>query len=82
LSLLIAAVDADAVQQIALLARMIDERLAGKQVHRDLVEILRRQRIQLLRTAAAVAPIGGKGEGNIEIVLRLLAARARSATAG
>src|SRR5262249_21700650 len=71
-TLLIQAVDADAVQQIRVLRGPVDQRLAGVEIGRHLLQVLRGKGLQLFWVAAALAAIRGQGKRQVQVALRLL----------
>src|SRR5262249_49024759 len=73
-ALVVLAVDTDAVQQVALLRRAVDQRLAAEQVARNLGQVLRRQLVQLRRVATVLAAIRRQGERDPEVRVPLLGA--------
>ena len=66
----IPSVRANAVQQEAVLARHVSQRLLDHPVERQDVEIRRNENVQIHRLAALLCPVGGEGEAHSnEIVL-------------
>src|SRR5262249_13710559 len=73
-ALIILAVGAEAVEQVAVLRRPIDERVAGEQIKRDLRQILGGQRVEFCRVLTLIRFVGCEGEGEVEVALHLLRA--------
>src|SRR5262249_49733902 len=56
-------VDADAVEQVALLGRAINEWFAGKEIERGLRKILRRESAQVLGITSMIRSVPREGKG-------------------
>src|SRR4051794_21266532 len=73
-AIVVLAIGAEAVEEVAGRAGPVDEGLAGEDVARHGGQVFGRQVAQGLRVAAVIDLVGGEGEGNAFVALDLLAA--------
>src|SRR5438067_347113 len=72
-ALIVLAVHAEAVQQIAILGRTINECLAAKEIVRHVREIAGRKRFQLFWIASVLVAVGSQSKRNLDVALHLFA---------